>query len=120
METRPNKMFEGLILADANKIITRFRLTFNLVRCSVDDSLATPDSLDARTQWLQCKLPVANQQRTCGSSYAFALTSAFAERQCIANNLSAPNNFSQQELLSCDINNKGCKDGNFETIHLTT
>jgi hypothetical protein len=58
-----NKMWEGSTLADAKKLTTSaFASHSNLVRCTVDDSISTPESFDARTQWPKCKLPVQNQQ----------------------------------------------------------
>ena len=58
-----NKFFEGTTLADAKKIMnTSFASHSNLVKCSVDDTLVTPDSFDYRNEWPRCVLPVANQQ----------------------------------------------------------
>jgi cathepsin B len=107
-----NKFFEGATLADAKKIInTSFASHPNLNRCTVDDSITTPESFDTRTQWPSCMLPVGNQQRTCGSSYAFASAQTAAERLCINSKDQKLNQLSPQELLSCDVANQGCKGG---------
>jgi hypothetical protein len=108
----PNKIWEGATLADAKKLATSaFASHSNLARCTLDDSVSLPESFDVRTQWPKCKLPVRNMKNTCGASYALALASAFAERQCIANNADKATPLSAQELLSCDVTNQGCKGG---------
>jgi cathepsin B len=111
-----NKFFEGATLADAKKI---FNASFanhpNLAKCNVDESVSTPESFDARIQWPQCMLPIANQQRTCGSSYAISATQATAERLCIASKDNKLTQLSVQELLSCDAANQGCKGGYINT-----
>jgi len=48
---------------------------------------------------------------TCGSSYAFASASTTAERLCIASKDQKLSPLSPQELISCDVNNSGCKGG---------
>lgn len=107
-----NKFFEGATLADAKKIMnTSFASHSNLVRCSLDDTIVPPESFDSRTQWPNCMLPVANQQRTCGSSYAITVAQTVAERNCIATGAQKVTQLSPQELLSCDTNNQGCKGG---------
>jgi len=107
-----NKFFEGATLADAKKIInTSFASHSNLVRCSVDDSVTIPESFDSRVQWPNCVLPVGNQQKTCGASYAFAATQTVAERLCIGKKAQKLVTLSAQELLSCDVQNQGCKGG---------
>jgi hypothetical protein len=80
----PNKIWEGTTLADAKKTVTSaFASHSNLVRCTVDDSVSTPESFDARTQWAKCKLPVQNQQ----SNKAFNIRYLwFKLRYCISNN----------------------------------
>jgi cathepsin B len=107
-----NKFFEGTTLADAKKIVNAsFASHSNLVRCSVDDSISPPESFDSRTNWPNCLHPVANQQRTCGSSYAFAISQTASERLCITGKTSKLVSLSPQELLSCDLQNNGCKGG---------
>ena len=107
-----NKFFEGSTLADAKKIInSSFANHPNLSKCNTDDSVIPPESFDVRTQWPNCILPVGNQQKTCGSSYAFAATSATAERLCISSKEQKLTPLSVQELLSCDLANQGCKGG---------
>jgi cathepsin B len=108
----PNKFFEGSTLADAKKIInTSFASHSNLVRCSIDETITPPESFDARTQWPNCLFSVANQQRTCGASYAFATSQTAAERICIGSKTDKRVQLSPQELLSCDTINSGCKGG---------
>jgi len=108
----PNKFFEGTTLADAKKIInTSFSSHPNLVRCQTDDSIVPPDSFDFRHNWPNCALPVGNQQKTCGSSYALALAQTTAERLCINSKSQKLTNLSSQEVLSCDVSNQGCKGG---------
>lgn len=107
-----NRFFEGATLADAKKIVnTSFASHPNLNRCNVDDSVTPPESFDTRTQWPGCMLPVGNQQKTCGSSYAFAASQTAAERLCIASKDQKLTQLSPQELLSCDVANQGCKGG---------
>jgi cathepsin B len=111
-----NKFFEGATLADAKKLInTSFANHPNLARCSVDDSISTPESFDARMQWSNCMLPVGNQQKTCGSSYAFAAAQTSAERLCINSKEQKLTQLSVQELISCDASNQGCKGGYINT-----
>ncbi len=112
-----NKIFEGATLADAKKTInTSFASHPNLQRCpSSDDTVSIPDSFDVRTQWPNCMLPAANQQKTCGASYAFATTTATAERACINSSEQKLTQLSAQELLSCDVLNQGCKGGYLNT-----
>jgi cathepsin B len=108
----PNKIFEGSTLADAKKIInTSFASHQNLAKCSTDDSVIIPDSFDTRTAWPNCKLPVSNQQTTCGSSYALTVSQTISERNCISSKDHKLVNLSAQELLSCDVSNQGCKGG---------
>lgn len=112
----PNKIFEGATLADAKKIINAsFANHPNLSKCNSDDSVTVPESFDSRIQWPNCVLPVGNQQKTCGSSYAFAATTAAAERMCIASKDNKLTQLSVQELLSCDVSNQGCKGGYINT-----
>lgn len=107
-----NKFFEGTSLADAKKLVTSsFASHSNLVRCQSDDTVVPPESFDYRHQWPNCVLPVANQQKTCGSSYAFAISQATSERTCIASKAQKLTQLSAQELLSCDPANQGCKGG---------
>ena len=111
-----NKFFEGATLADAKKILnSSFANHPNLAKCNVDDSVSPPEFFDARAQWASCMLPVGNQQRTCGSSYAFVATQATAERLCIASKDQKLTQLSVQELLSCDTANQGCKGGYINT-----
>ena len=50
-----NKFFEGSTLADAKKIMNNsFASHSNLIRCSVDDSIQTPESFDSRKEWPTC------------------------------------------------------------------
>jgi len=107
-----NKIFEGTTLADAKKIVNAsFASHSNLVRCSVDDSISPPEAFDSRTQWPNCMLPVANQQRTCGASHAISSAQTASERLCIASKTQKLVPLSAQELLSCDVQNTGCKGG---------
>ena len=111
-----NKFFEGATLADAKKIVNAsFANHPNLSKCNVDESVSVPESFDTRIQWPSCVLPVGNQQKTCGSSYAFAATGAAAERICIASKDHKLTQLSVQELLSCDASNQGCKGGYINT-----
>jgi cathepsin B len=107
-----NKFFEGATLADAKKIINNsFASHPNLNRCSSDETTTTPEYFDARAQWPSCMLPTGNQQRTCGSSYAFAASQTAAERLCINSKDQRLVKLSPQELISCDVANQGCKGG---------
>lgn len=107
-----NKIFEGATLSDAKKLInTSFTSNSNLNKCRIDDSVVPPESFDVRQQWPTCILPVANQQITCGSSYAIAVSQTIAERVCIQSNTQRLVQLSTQELLSCDVSNQGCKGG---------
>jgi cathepsin B len=107
-----NKLFEGATLADAKRLMnTSFASHSNLGRCSVDESVVPPESFDAREKWRTCVLPVANQQITCGSSYAISISQTIAERVCINSKTQKLVQLSAQELLSCDVNNQGCKGG---------
>jgi cathepsin B len=107
-----NKLFEGATLADAKRLInSSFASHSNLNKCKVDDSVVPPDSFDAREQWPTCVLPVANQQITCGSSYAISIAQTIAERVCIQSKTQKLVQLSAQELLSCDVSNQGCKGG---------
>jgi len=111
-----NKFFEGATLADAKKILnSSFANHPNLAKCNVDDSVTVPEFFDARSAWPNCMLPVGNQQRTCGSSYAFTAAQASAERLCIASKDHKLTQLSVQELLSCDATNQGCKGGYINT-----
>jgi cathepsin B len=107
-----NKFFEGTTLADAKKIVnSNFASHSNLVRCTVDDSISPPETFDVRTNWPNCVLPIANQQRTCGSSHAITVAQTASERLCIGNKNGKLTQLSAQELLSCDLQNNGCKGG---------
>jgi cathepsin B len=107
-----NKLFEGATLADAKRLInTSFASHSNLVKCNLDDSIVPPESFDAREKWPTCVLPVANQQITCGSSYAISIAQTISERVCIESNTHKLVQLSAQELLSCDFSNQGCKGG---------
>jgi len=108
----PNKIFEGVTLATAKKLMnTSFASHSNLSKCNVDESLVIPESFDAREKWATCVLPTANQQNTCGSSYAITISQTIAERICINSKNQKLVQLSAQELLSCDLTNQGCKGG---------
>ena len=118
-----NKFFEGTTLAEAKKIVTSsFSSHSNLPRCNTDETIIAPENFDARSQWADCVSPVANQQKTCGSSYAIGLAQTFAERACIASTKPKLVTLSAQDLLSCDYTNQGCKGGylNLGLEHLKT
>lgn len=109
----PNKIFEAASLADAKKLMgVSFASHSNLPKCNVDDTVTPPESFDYRQQWPNCVHPVANQQKTCAASYAFALTQTLSERLCITSKDQRLRHLSAQELVSCDVQNSGCKGGN--------
>jgi len=111
-----SKIFEGATLADAKKIVnTSFASHSNLNKCTLDDSVTPPESFDVRDQWPNCVLPVANQQLTCGSSYAIAIAQTISERVCINSKTQKLVQLSAQELLSCDSVNQGCRGGYLNT-----
>jgi hypothetical protein len=104
--------WEGATLLDAKKIFTTsFTTHSNLQQCNTDESIAIPDSFDARTEWPDCVAGVVDQNRKCDGSYAIALAQTFSERECIASAERKMKHYSPQELLSCDLGNHGCKGG---------
>lgn len=107
-----SKFWEGATLADAKRLMsTSFASHSNLNRCFVDGSITIPDSFDSRTQWAECKSPIANQNKKCAGSYATQVASTFSERLCISSEDHKLTPLSAQELLSCDTANKGCRGG---------
>ncbi len=107
----PSAFFEGQTLADAKKLFaSEFSNHNNLQRCHLDDS-TPPEYFHYKEQWPHCVLPVQDTGKTCAASYAFALSSALAERKCISNSEDHATPLSAQELLSCDVVNNGCKGG---------
>jgi cathepsin B len=109
---RASSFFEAATLADAKKL---FQVGFsnhnNLNQCHQDDSLVPPESFFYKEQWPNCVLPVQDTTKTCGSSYAFALSQTLAERACISDGLQSATELSAQDLLTCDVINNGCKGG---------
>lgn len=107
-----SEFWEGATLADAKRLMTTsFASHSNINKCVVDEAQKIPDSFDTRTQWSECKLNVSNQGKKCTGSYALAVASTFAERQCIESPDKKLTQLSAQELLSCDTANKGCRGG---------
>lgn len=58
-----NKFYEGSTLADAKRIMnTSFASHSNLIRCSIDESIAPPESFDSRKEWPSCVTSVGTTQ----------------------------------------------------------
>lgn len=108
----PNTFFEGATLADAKKVInSSFSSHSDLMKCKIEESYIPPTNFDARKQWPNCILPIANQTRKCEASYAFGISQTLAERICINSKEQKLVPLSAQELVSCDKENKGCLGG---------
>lgn len=70
-----------------------------------------PKNFDARKKWKRCRVINAiRDQSSCGSCWAFAVSSVYDNRLCI--NSKANMLFSPQDLVSCDTTNYGCSGGN--------
>ena len=65
------------------------------------DVSALPANFDARTQWPTFIHPVRDQGQ-CGSCWAHAASETFSDKLAIASNGTVNENFSPQELVSCD------------------
>ena len=65
------------------------------------DVSALPANFDARVQWPTFIHPVRDQGQ-CGSCWAHAASETFSDKLAIASNGTVNENFSPQELVSCD------------------
>lgn len=69
-----------------------------------------PESYDFREEFTNCNLPV-NDQANCGGCWAFGAVDAFSLRRCRAGLDPVPLQLSQEYIIDCDQNNKGCSGG---------
>lgn len=69
-----------------------------------------PASYDFRKSWKQCVSPIKNQGQ-CGSCWAFAATTSFAERTCVKTKGKLKPSFSAQQQVSCNEENNACNGG---------
>lgn len=69
-----------------------------------------PESYDIRTAHPKCAGKVFDKG-VCSSGWAFAATSTFSDRLCIAGKTKKSVALSQQYQISCDIKNSGCTGG---------
>lgn len=105
------KFFEGLSMLDVKKLMgVRLASDAHLNKCFYDQA-KIPDSFDVREKWPECKLPPFTESKECAGSYATVVASTLAEKRCLADPDNELFNLSSQELISCDINNKGCEGG---------
>ena len=65
-----------------------------------------PTNFDARTKYYGCIGSIRNQGE-CGSCWAFAATSALADRLCIYSRRTVDVILSPQQLVSCDTSSYG-------------
>ena len=72
-----------------------------------------PDRFDARKKWAFCDtIGEIRNQGNCGSCWAFATSSAFADRLCIATNGEFNSQLSADELtFCCRVCGEGCQGG---------
>jgi len=71
---------------------------------------ALPTSFDGRTAWSKCITPVKDQGK-CGSCWAFASGDTLGDTRCIKKKVTSMVQLSQQDQVSCDIYDYGCKGG---------
>jgi len=75
-----------------------------------------PDRFDAREKWPMCFNAPISSHGNCTASWAIAIASALSNRFCVQN----PTEYgelmlSAQELLSCDVRQRGCDGGDMDT-----
>lgn len=78
---------------------------------NIDYNMTVPDEFDATTQWPQCTvIGWVRDQSACGCCWAFASTSSFEDRMCIASGKDVK--FSTQDTCFCSNAGNGCNGGN--------
>jgi hypothetical protein len=120
-----SSFFEGWTVGDAKMLegISVSPMGGGLQPCAVPIETQVPESFDAREKWPQCfDSPIYNMGN-CTASWAIATASALSNRFCISD----PTEYSElmlspQQLLSCDIANRGCSGGDLDTVwnYITT
>lgn len=78
---------------------------------SVD--IDVPESYDYTDSYPQCKSTVFDQGR-CGACWAFATTSMFSDRRCVAGKTNESVSLSAQYQLSCEVDTHGCLGGTID------
>ena len=71
-------------------------------------SYKVPSHFDQREEWKHCNQQIYDQGG-CGSCWSFAVNSAVDYRRCIHKGELL--NLSEQQLVSCDSSNNGCRGG---------
>ena len=69
-----------------------------------------PEYFDSREKWPECINGIDNQ-KSCGSCFAFSSTAVLSDRFCIHSNGYYNIKLSPQDLVSCDILDRKCNGG---------
>ncbi|KAE9032024.1 hypothetical protein PR003_g9956 [Phytophthora rubi] len=101
----------------ATKIMNSFAMgNTTITRLSSQNSNHKPTTEAATVtqtvDWTKsaCMSPIQNQGQ-CGDCWAFAATAAVESAQCIAGGQKSLHKFSEQQLVSCNTQNRGCSGG---------
>ena len=98
--------FQGLTIAEAAKRLgTWSEMTSTDDVATLQQRVAIPASFDARDKWPRCVHPIKNQG-SCGSCWAFSVSTVLAERRCINGQTNTYVPLSVQYLL--DKSTKQC------------
>lgn len=73
-------------------------------------SIQLPAEFDARDKWPKCVQEIRDQ-KSCGGCWAFAGSTVFSYRKCIAEQQASNIKMSPQYPISCSTANKGCGGG---------
>lgn len=116
----PSSGFEGWTVGDMKQMdgVSISPYGGNVEACpSTNMEDKPPPSFDARTRWPKCFSSPLYIQGNCTASWALATASAMGNRFCIADpDTHADLMLSPQQLLSCDLNNRGCQGGDLDTV----
>jgi cathepsin B len=111
-----NRRFEGVTVEQA-----RFSLGLSQEPVVVNETIFAgpsphPASFDGRTKWPTCFQVPIKDQAGCGGCWAFASSSVFGIRACIASRGAINKVMSAQYPISCDLGNNGCNGGTLSGV----
>jgi cathepsin B len=109
VDTNP---FKGYTHDEILKMLGTYIVPSNSIYPKVE-TVATPDSFDARKQWGTLVHAIRDQQQ-CGSCWAFGASESFSDRFAIASSGKINVVLSPEDMVSCDTTDYGCGGGYME------
>lgn len=113
----PTATFEGWTIGDVKLLegVGVSQMGGNVPSCPSSEE-EPPESFDATRRWPQCFGSPIYGMGNCTASWAIATASAMSNRFCISDPQAYGDlMLSPQQLLSCDVQNRGCDGGDIDT-----